>query len=133
MTDKLNGCKIFHWSGKDREADTAKLADAIAAIGELFNDDGKIVRLNGAGEKVGVNLADFRDYLTERIAYVKLVARADGKWQREYAPYWFAPQPRIDTSKPGPWPEPDETTPDDKVLDEIYRRELLWRLPRVQS
>ena len=33
----------------------------------------------------------------------------------------------------GPRPQPNESEPDANVLDQIYRHELAWRIPRVES
>ena len=44
--------------GDISESGHRELADAIAASGGLFNHDGVLVRLDGDGELVPVNLAD---------------------------------------------------------------------------
>jgi hypothetical protein len=33
----------------------------------------------------------------------------------------------------GPRPQPNESEPDANMLDQIYRHELAWRIPRVES
>jgi hypothetical protein len=57
----------------------------------------------------------------------------DGKWRKEYHPFRFAPAARVDPTLSGPRPEPDQSEPDAKALDQIYRHELVQRLPRVKS
>jgi hypothetical protein len=37
------------------------------------------------------------------------------------------PDPRIS----GPKPPPDNSKPDAEVLDELYRHELAWRVPKA--
>jgi hypothetical protein len=81
-----------------------------------------MIRLD-QGKLVPVNRAAFHGLVDQNICVVRPVEH-DGEWQREYFTYRFAPAPRINPSRPGPWPEPDESEPDDKVLDQIYRHEL---------
>src|SRR5262249_20974938 len=53
-----DGRRVHHWRGRDRKQDTSELADAIVAAVDLFNRDGTLVRLDGNGKLVSVNLAD---------------------------------------------------------------------------
>ena len=60
------------------------------------------------------------------------VVRRGETWQREFYPDEFA-QPTPPTMAN---PHPDAGAarePDAKVLDQIFRHELLWRLPRVEA
>jgi hypothetical protein len=132
MNDKPDGRRVHHWRGKDRATDLARLADAIAAAIELYNRDGTLVRLDENGEIVAVNFADFRKLIDKAICGVRL-ARRGTKCQREFFTYEFAPPQRPDASKSGPRPPPDNSKPDSTVLDEIYRHELIWRLPKVEE
>jgi hypothetical protein len=84
--NELGDRRLHHWSGQDRKADINTLADAIAAVGELFNHGGRIVRLD-QGKLAGVNLADLRAFIDQHIAAVELVNRGTANkpnWQREY-------------------------------------------------
>jgi hypothetical protein len=120
------------WRGRDRKEDTNELADAIAAAVELFNRDGALVRLNGDGELINVNLAGLRELIDESICGVRAVNRGT-RWQREYFSYRFDP-----LQHPGPRCAEDglqasenrSTGPDSKVLEQIYRVELLWPIPK---
>jgi len=58
-----------------------------------------------------------------------VVNRGD-RW--EWVPYKFAPARRFDPTRNGPQLPAGDSEPDDKVLDEIYRTELVKRLPRVR-
>ena len=119
-------------SGRDRKADTDRLAEAIARSGAgLCNRGGRLARLDGNGELVDINFDGFRDLVDHTICAEHIVKHGD-RWEREYYPYRFPPAARFNPLLSGPQPAPDTSEPDDKVLDEIYRTELLWRLPRVE-
>ena len=128
MDDELRGRIVFTWPGRNRKEDTAKLAAAIASVGELYSGDGGFRRIQD-GKLAQVNFAAFRTFLDERIAGVRAVYR-DGSWRREYFSYRFDPPPRRDQTKPALdddlYPEPDSN-----VLDDLYRRSLAPLLPKV--
>ena len=126
------GARIHIWSGTDREKDTASLIATIAAVGKLFDQGGRIVRVSENGEPVGVFAADFRSFLDQHICTMRLVKR-EGKWQVEYPPFRFPPAWRFDASRSGPQLEPDTSEPDDKILDGIYRHGLLPYLPKAEG
>jgi hypothetical protein len=121
---------IHHWKGMDRQQDTAALADAIvAAVPGLF-DYGRLVQLDEQGGLSPVNFQMFRDLLTKHIAGVRCVRNGAG-WERQMFAYEFAPAVRYDPLKGGPAPKPDNSKPDHKVLEELYHREVIARLPKV--
>ena len=63
------------------------------------------------------------------------VVRRGETWQREFYPYEFA-QKRNFGPPTMANPHPDAGAacePGAKVLDQIYRHELLWRIPRVEA
>jgi hypothetical protein len=128
--NELNGRQPHHWSGRDRDKDTAALADKIAAVLPLFQRDGGLFRLEG-GKLVGVALAEFRGLVEKAICTERAVNR-DGVWQREFVSFGFPPKPRFNPTMANPT-APAALEPDDKVLDLIYRHELAWRLPRVEK
>jgi hypothetical protein len=124
-----------HWDGRDRKADVDALADAIAASVEgLCNHDEQLVRLDGNGELVNVNMAAFRELIDKSICGIRVVNRGSG-WQREYFTYEFAPRRRPDPmlAGRGPLPELRNTEPDSATLDQLYRSKLLRRIPKVES
>jgi hypothetical protein len=125
-----DGRHIFHWSGQDRKQDIDELTDAIAAAIELYNQDGKIVRIENR-ELVPVNLASLRRLIDKSICTVRAVNRGSG-WEREYLTYRFPPARRVDASRSGPQLPLDESEPTEEILNEIFRTELLKRLPRVE-
>jgi hypothetical protein len=130
--NELNRRHVHHWSGRDRDKDTAALADKLAAVLPLFQHDGGLFRLEG-GKLVGVALAEFRGLIEKAICAERAVNRA-GVWQREYVSFGFPSKPRHIPTMQNPHPDPKlEFEPDDKVLDLIYRHELAWRLPRVEK
>jgi hypothetical protein len=109
-------------------------AELAVAVDGLCNQDGGIARLDENGGLSPVAFADYCDLVDKHIAGVRVVNR-DGVWQREYYSYAFAPKPRFGPptmANPNPGAgagrEPDAT-----VLDEIYRHELVLRLPKVES
>jgi hypothetical protein len=129
-----DGRRLHHWRGKDRQVDIATLADAIAATGELFNHNETLVQLDGNGKLINVNLAALRELVCKRICGVRVVV-SNGVGRKEFYSYEFAP-----TVRPGPprWEDrrqqPGPTTgPDDKALMQIYKDELLWRIPRAEG
>jgi hypothetical protein len=65
----------------------------------------------------------------ETICGVRVVRNGNG-WKREYFSYQFNPQQRPDMRHGGRRP-PNGAEPDANVLDQIYREELAWRLPKV--
>ena len=130
--NELNGRQPHHWSGRDRETDTAALADKLAAVLPLFQHDGSLFRLEG-GKLVGVSLAEFRGLLDKHICGERAV-NGGGVWRVEYFTYGFPAKPKFIPTMQNPHPDPKlEFEPDDKVLDLIYRHELAWRLPRVEK
>jgi hypothetical protein len=134
MNDKLGTRRLHHWRGKDRQADINELADAIAATGELFNHDGSLVQLDVKGALVPIGRDALHRLIDQHIAAVRVVKNGTG-WRKEYFTYSFAPRPRSGPPTMAN-PNPDAGAgrePDDKALDEIYRRELPWRLPRVEQ
>jgi len=132
MADELNGRRVHHWRGQDRQADIAALADAIAAAANnLFNRDGALVQLE-EGELNQVNFAEFCSLIDRRICGVRAVHR-DGAWWKEYFSYRFPPAARPDPRLSGPQPAPDRSEPDAKVLDQLYRVELLPRVPKAEA
>ena len=135
MTDELGTQRLHHWRGKDRQADINELANAVAATGQLFDNGGAIVRLGGDGQLVNVNRDGLREFIGQHIAAVRVVKNGSG-WRKEYYTYGFAPRPRPASptmANPNPGAGTVLHEPDDKALDEIYRHELLWRLPRVEQ
>jgi hypothetical protein len=127
-----DGRSIHHWRGKNREQDVAALADAIAGIGELVNNEGALFRLDGDGKLTSVNLAGLQEFVGKHICGVRVVVR-DGVGQRRYFSYAFPPlpkgPPRFEDRNKGV----ELIEPDDKVLKQIYIDELLWRIPPVKS
>ena len=64
-----------------------------------------------------------------------MVKRGTG-WEREYYSYRFdpAPRPAPRTAEMGLQRSEIRTTePDAKVLEEIYKNELVWRVPRAEA
>ena len=61
----------------------------------------------------------------------EFAANRDGKWPREFFAYAFSPARRFDASLSGPQPAADTSEPDAEALNEIFRTELLKRLPRA--
>jgi hypothetical protein len=88
--------------------------------------------IDGNGELVPVNLADMRALIDKHICGVRLVRNGTG-WQREYFTYRFDTPRRPDPRTGGPRPPPDDSAPDANVLDQIYRFELAWRVPKVNA
>jgi hypothetical protein len=132
--NELGNRRLHHWRGKDRQADIAALADAIAAAVELYNHGGGLVRLDGNGKLVNVNLDALRELIGKHICAVRAVPNGTG-WRKEYFSYAFAPAARLG---PPRWEDhrrqPDlAVEPDDKALRQIYTDELLWRIPRVEA
>jgi hypothetical protein len=126
-----NGRRIHHWSGQDRDKDINELTRAIAAaVSGLGNDKGRIVQLD-RGDLRPINQAAFRGLVDRHICRRRIVNRGAG-YEEEFFTYQFPPTRRFDHSISGPQPAPDESTPDDKVFDQIFRTELLKRLPRVE-
>ena len=68
--------------------DINALSDAIASIGELFNHNDTIVRLDGNGKIVGVNLAGLQEFIAEHICGVRVIVH-DGVANKEYFSYRF--------------------------------------------
>jgi hypothetical protein len=131
--NELGSRHRHHWSGRDRAKDVEALADKVAAVVELYNDDGRLVQLGPAGELVPVNFAAFRDLIANSIAGVRVVNRGGGGvWRCEFYGYAFAPKPRFNPTAQTPQPPADsDYEPDATVLDELFR-ELPSRLPRVE-
>jgi hypothetical protein len=132
MNDKLDGRRIHHWRGRDRTTDVARLADAIATAIELYNHDGALVRLGDDGQLINVNRADLHELISRHICGIKITSH-NGILKKEYFTYEFAPPRRHDATLSGPRPPPDNSLPDANVLDELYRHELVWRLPKVEA
>jgi hypothetical protein len=136
MTDELGSRRVHHWVGRDRAADIAALADAIAVtVPGLCNHGGGIAQLDpNTGQLLSVNLANFRELIGQHLCGERVVPNGSG-WKREYFAYQFAPAPR-----PGPptqesgLPQQARTTgPDDKVLRQIYLEEVVQLVPRVEA
>jgi hypothetical protein len=121
---------VFHWSGRDRDKDTAALADTLATVLPLYQADGGLFQLEG-GKLVGVSFAEFCGLVDKAICGVRAV-NGSGVWKQERFTYGFPARPRFNPTYANPSPPP-ELEPDDKVIEEIFRRELGWRLPRVQK
>ena len=65
---------------------------------------------------------------------VRLVPNGtESGWQREYFTYRFGPPPAPNMRLGGQRPNPNQSEPDNAVLMQIYRDELLWRIPKVAS
>lgn len=132
MTDELNGRRLHHWRGEDRQAAIAALADAIAAsANNLFNHNGTLVQVD-EGELTQVNFADFCNIIDQRLCGVRAVRR-EGGWWKEYFSYRFPPAAGPDHTRGGLRPEPDKSQPDAAALDQLYRVEVLSRVPRVEA
>jgi hypothetical protein len=129
--NELGGRHRHHWSGRDRTKDVEALADKIATVVELYNDDGRLVQLGPAGELMPVNFAAFRELVANSIAGVRVVNRGGGgAWRCEFYGYAFAPKPRFNPTSRNPQPPADsDNEPDATVLDELFR-EMPARLPR---
>ena len=136
MTNKIDGRMIFVWRGKDQltSTDTTSLADAIAATGEFFNHNDRIVRLDGDGRLVPVLMADLPELIGRHICGVRVVMN-NGAARKEYFAYEFPARQRPEPPRQEDWGKPPklEREPDAKVLEQIYRHELLWRLPKVET
>ena len=100
----------------------------------MCNDDGSIARLDGNGGLGPVSLAALHALIDKHICGVRVVKRGTG-WERKYYSYAFAPRPnRGPPTMANPHPDVgSEREPDDKVLEEIYRHALAWRLPKVEA
>jgi hypothetical protein len=131
--NELGSRRLHFWRGKDRTADIAALADAVAATGELFDHGGAIVRLDDNGQLVNINRNDLHELITRHICGVRVVKNGSG-WEREYYSYRFAQLPHPGPPRAEDHDKPEAVThePDSTVLDDIYRHELLERLPKVQ-
>jgi hypothetical protein len=75
-------------------------------------------------------MRDFRELVDENVCYMQVVPNGSG-WKCEYHPYAFGPPPRPNMRDGGVRPPPSLTEPDSTVIDEIYRTEIVKRLPRV--
>jgi hypothetical protein len=130
MNSELNGRRVHHWRGQDPKADIAALADAIGSIEGLCNFNGGIALLDGNGGLSPINFAGFCDLLDRHICEARVVNR-DGTWRMEYRPFKFDPAARYGGG--GPRPPPDQSQPDSATLDQLYRHEILVRIPKVES
>jgi hypothetical protein len=133
MTDAPDGRRIHHWSGRDRAADIASLADTVAAaVPGLANLGGTLARLDAHGGLSPLGRNALQGLIDAAICGVRVVNR-DGLWQREYFTFGFEQPPRPDPALigRGPLPEIPTTEPDLPALDELLKSELVWRLPRV--
>jgi hypothetical protein len=130
--DDRNGRAVFHWIGKNRDADQARLADAIAAaIPDLFvHNDGAIVQVDKASGLTPINFATFRDLVAKHVCALRLVPNGAG-WQRNYFSYSFPPPGGPDWRHGGRRPSPNASEPDNAVLEWLYREGLAPLLPRV--
>lgn len=87
--------------------DVEALIDKVAAVVELFNDNGRLVRLDPTGELVPVNFAAFRALIDQHVAAVRLVNRGTPdkpSWERAYASYAFLPKPKFHPTWQTPHP-----------------------------
>ena len=97
------------------------LTDEIAESIELYNHDGTLVQLDySTGKLISINRDALHRLIDKHIAAVRVVNHGTKGWQREYYSYGFAHG--ADT----------RLEPDAKVLDQIYRHELSWRIPKVK-
>ena len=132
QNDELGNRHQHRWSGLDRDKDIAALADKLAeVVDNLFNHDGALVQLDPTGKLLPVNRAALHDIITKHIAAVRVVNR-DGVWRKEFFSYAFAPKPRFGPPTVAN-PRADKDTghePDLEVLDQLFRHELLWRVPK---
>jgi hypothetical protein len=128
-----DGRLIHIWTGRNHEDDIAALASAIAAtVPGLVNRGGSpsLVDASGAFAPGGPNV--LRDLIGEHICGAQLVTR-DGVRVWDYYAYRFAPRPRMGPPTNAN-PRPDaglEREPHAEDLDEIFRNELAWRLPKL--
>ena len=132
MNDKLGNRRLHHWSGTDRQVDIAVLAVAIAATGELFNQNGTLVQLRD-GKLIPISRNELQELITRHVAAVRVVKR-DGVWQREFYSYEFAQKPNFElptSTNPGPGAD-SEREPDVEVLNTLLQSELLTRVPRAE-
>jgi hypothetical protein len=133
-TTELGSRRLHVWRGRHHgstrphglvdavKEDTATLAEAIVEAVELFNAGGQLVQLDPTGKIIPINRAALHGLVSKHIAAVRVVnvGTADPPiWQRQY--YSFGFEQHADTAH----------EPDAKVLDELFRNELLWRLPKV--
>jgi hypothetical protein len=65
------------------------------------------------------------------IAAKRIVNRGSG-YEEEFFTYKFPPAARFDALLSGPQPLADTSAPDAEALEEIFRTELVKRLPRVE-
>ena len=129
--NELGARRLHHWSGLDREKDTASLADTIAAVGHLYNRAGSLALHTEDGGLVNLHRNAFQQYINQNVAYTKLVPR-NGKWRPEFFTYEFAQKPHYNPSDYRGAPEPPRDQPDLTVLDELMP-EVLKRVPRVEE
>jgi hypothetical protein len=132
-TTELGNRRLHIWRGRSRETDIAALCDAIAATGEIFNHDGSFVRLDGDGKIVPIHFADMAEAIGRCIVSVRVVVH-DEVARKEFYPFPFDTAPRAlprieDHGKP----LKPTSGPDAAVLEQLYRTELLWRLPRIET
>src|SRR5262245_13645807 len=126
-----DGRKIFRWSGKDRKQDLAALADAIAEVVDgLCNYNDGIARLGEDGKLSPISFDRFRLLVEQHICTARVV-QSGSEWEWEYRPFAFSSPPGPDFTRGGVRPEGNQE-PDSTVLDEIYRIELVKRLPPVE-
>jgi hypothetical protein len=128
-----NGRHPHIWRGQDRKEDIAELTKTIAvAVPDLVNHDGQIAQLDGDGKLMPVNLATLRELIGKHVCGVRVVA-SNGMGRKEYFPYRFdaPPHPGPPRWETGLQREARSTGPDAKTLEEIYKHELVGRLPRV--
>jgi hypothetical protein len=123
MKEAPDGRRIHHWAGsRDRQEDVLALTATVAeAVEGLANFDGSPALLDEAGGLSPLNLAAFRELIDKNVCGVRIVNR-NGKWQREFYSFEFAPTPRPSppTQQSGPPQKARSTGPDDKALRQIY-------------
>jgi hypothetical protein len=131
---KLNGRRLHVWRmDSTREENVRSFADTCAAaIPDLFVRDGvALAQLGPGGQLNGVNFAALRELIAKHVAGVRLVDCGDEKYEREYFPFTFPPRWRPNPTIGGPQKPPPSVEPNETVYDEVYRKELPARLPRV--
>jgi hypothetical protein len=131
MKKAADGRFIFIWRGP---GDTSRLCDAIAEAIPRLCDNGGIAQLDGKGGLEPVNRAALQALISQHLAGARVVKNGAG-WQYELYSYDFAPRrhpgaPTLLNPNPG---ADAAREPDAGVLDEIYRTELVLRLPKVES
>ena len=133
---ELNGRQLVHWSGRDPILDLHNLANAIAkSDAGLCNNHGQLAQPDpSTGALNNVKFDAFRAIVGKHICGARIINRGTREkphWGPEYFTFAFDHLPHPGPPRQGVPPPAAPLEPDAKVLEEIYRHELLWRLPRV--